>query len=82
MDICEDMDGLVLITDQAPRLSLLDPDGRLVGRSITWPRPPRKCPRRRAGHHFVDGLEAQGINPNELPARPPDEAGRLLTALS
>ena len=34
-----------------------------------------------ARRHFVDGLTAQGINPNKLPAKPPDKARRLLTAL-
>ena len=35
-----------------------------------------------ARRHFVDGLKAQGINPDKLPAKPPDKARRLLTALS
>jgi transposase len=34
-----------------------------------------------ARRYFVDGLKAQGINPNKLPAKPPDKARRLLTAL-
>ena len=32
MDIYVDADGLIYVTDQIPRLSLLAPDGRLVGR--------------------------------------------------
>jgi DNA-binding beta-propeller fold protein YncE len=32
MDIYSDADGLIYVTDQIPRLSVLDPDGRLVGR--------------------------------------------------
>jgi peptidylglycine monooxygenase len=32
MDIFEDARGFVHVTDQTPRLSMLDPDGRLVGR--------------------------------------------------
>jgi transposase len=35
-----------------------------------------------ARRYFVDGLKAQGINPNKLPAKPPDKARRLLRALS
>ena len=35
-----------------------------------------------ARRHFIDGLKAQGINPDKLPAKPPDKARRLLTALS
>jgi transposase len=35
-----------------------------------------------ARRYFVDGLKAQGINPNKLPAKPPDKARRLLIALS
>ncbi len=35
-----------------------------------------------ARRHFVDGLKAQGINPNKLPAKPPDKARRLLSALN
>jgi hypothetical protein len=34
-----------------------------------------------ARRHFVDGLKAQGIDPNKLPTQPPDKARRLLTAL-
>jgi len=34
-----------------------------------------------ARRHFVDALKALGLNPNKLPARPPDKARRLLTAL-
>lgn len=34
-----------------------------------------------ARRHFVDGLKAQGINPNKLPPKPPDKARRLMTAL-
>ena len=34
-----------------------------------------------ARRYFVDALKAQGINPNKLPAKPPDKARRLLTAL-
>ncbi len=33
MDIAEDDRGRILVTDQIPRLSMLDGDGRLVGRS-------------------------------------------------
>ena len=32
MDICEDDQGMILITDQIPRLSMLSPNGGLVGR--------------------------------------------------
>jgi peptidylglycine monooxygenase len=32
MDIYEDADGLIYVTDQIPRLSQLAPDGRLIGR--------------------------------------------------
>ncbi len=32
MDICEDDRGGILVTDQIPRLSMLSPDGELVGR--------------------------------------------------
>ena len=32
MDICEDGRGGILVTDQIPRLSMLSPDGALVGR--------------------------------------------------
>jgi len=34
-----------------------------------------------ARRHFVDALRALGLNPNKLPAKPPDKARRLLTAL-
>ena len=34
-----------------------------------------------ARRHFVDGLKALGLNVNKLPAKPPDKARRLLTAL-
>jgi transposase len=34
-----------------------------------------------ARRYFVDALRALGLNPNKLPARPPDKARRLLTAL-
>ena len=34
-----------------------------------------------ARRYFVDALKALGINPNKLPAKPPDKARRLLTAL-
>jgi len=34
-----------------------------------------------ARRHFVDALKTMGINPNKLPAKPPDKARRLLTAL-
>ena len=34
-----------------------------------------------ARRHFVDGLKSLGLNPNKLPAKPPDKARRLLTAL-
>ena len=32
MDICEDAEGFLYVSDQTPRLSRLDADGRLVGR--------------------------------------------------
>jgi peptidylglycine monooxygenase len=32
MDICEDADGFLFVTDQTPRLSRLDANGKLVGR--------------------------------------------------
>jgi peptidylglycine monooxygenase len=32
MDICEDLDGMVLVSDQTPRLTMMAPDGRLAGR--------------------------------------------------
>lgn len=34
-----------------------------------------------ARRYFVDALKAQGINPDKLPAKPPDSARRLLKAL-
>ena len=34
-----------------------------------------------ARRHFVDALKALGLNPNKLPAKPPDKARRLLTAI-
>ena len=40
MDIFEDAAGLIYVTDQIPRLSLLSPDGRLLGRC----RPCRNTP--------------------------------------
>ena len=33
MDIFEDADGMIFVTDQVPRVSMLSGDGRLVGRS-------------------------------------------------
>ena len=32
MDIAEDAEGRILVTDQVPRLSMLAPDGALIGR--------------------------------------------------
>jgi len=34
-----------------------------------------------ARRHFVDALKTMGIDPNKLPAKPPEKAKRLLTAL-
>jgi hypothetical protein len=61
MDIYEDAAGLIYVTDQIPRLSVLSPDGRLLGRC----RPCRNTP------HGVSGAPDGSIfiaemNPSEV----------------